>query len=362
MILEVNGTAYDYFTDIGVNIRMDALCREFSFGTSLTAGKVLPFKGGEACRVLDESDVIATGFIERVDVNYSSTQHTLSIAGRDKTGDFVDSTLGMKSDFLPPITLKRAIELAVANIGADIKVIDLAQPESFKTTTDIIAPEPGEGAFSFVEKLAKKRKVLLTSNGDGDIVITRAGTERSAGKIQNIIGADDNNVLSSSVSYDTTARFYKYVFASALNIAALTKAGIIVPKEIADQKGFSIDKSIRRSRQLTLQPDSALAAKDNSARAEWEANVRKSRGQLYSCVVQGFRETEGGALWTVNKIIPIVDEFAGIEGDMRISAVAFSLEESGGSRTTLTCMPPEAFTLELDKPKTDKVGYALTTP
>jgi len=359
-MLEVNGTPYTYFTDIGVNIRMDALCREFSFGTSLTAGNVLPFKGGEACRVIDSGDVVATGFIERVDINYSDTQHTISVSGRDKTGDFVDSTLGMKSDFLPPITLKRAIELAVANIGADIKVIDLVNPEAFKTAVDGLAPEPGEGAFSFVEKLAKKRKVLLASDGDGNIIITRAGTERSEGRIQNIVGADDNNVLSSSASYDTTARFYKYVFASALNVAALTKAGITVPAEIANQKGYSIDKSIRRSRQLTLQPDSALAAKDNTARAEWEANVRKARGRLYSCVVQGFREKEGGALWSVNKLVPIVDEFAGIEGDMRISAVAFSYDESGGSRTTLTCMPPEAFSLSLEKPVTDKVGYDLT--
>ncbi|OGO02356.1 MAG: hypothetical protein A2Y72_02185 [Chloroflexi bacterium RBG_13_53_26] len=360
MILEVNGVQYNFFTDIGVNIRMDALCREFSFGTSLVAGEVLPFKGGEACRVLDNDDVIVTGHIERVDIEYSSTSHTISVAGRDKTGDLLDSTLRSVSDFLPPITLKRAIQLAIKDVGAEIEVIDLARPESFKTATDLIAPEPGEGAFEFLEKLAKKRKVLLTSDGDGNIVITRAGTDRSAGSIQNIVGAVDNNVLSSSISYDTTARFYKYTFTSSLNLVALAKAGIVVPSHIVNQRGYAIDSSVRRSRQLALAPESSLASKDNTARAEWEANVRQSRGKLYSCVVQGHRETPGGSLWAVNKLVPVVDEFAGIEGDMRISAVAFSLDESGGSTTTLMCMPPNAFELSLSQPKTEVTGESFS--
>jgi prophage tail gpP-like protein len=356
MNLEVEGTAYEFFTDIAVNLRMDALCREFSFGTTRVAGKGLPFKGGESCRVIDDSETVLTGFIERVDIDYSASSHSIQVAGRDKPADIVDSTLRSTSDFLPPITLKRAAELAIKDIGSDIKVVDLASPEPFKTTIDMVTPEPGEGVFEFLEKLAKKRKVLLTSDADGNLVIARAGDERSAGAIQNIAGADDNNVLSSSISYDTTARYYRYTFTSSLNLVALAKAGLVIPKDIINQRGYAIDAAVRRSRQLALQPESALAAKDTTARAEWEANVRQSRGKLYSCVVQGFREVPGGNLWSINKLVRVKDEFADIEGDMRISAVAFSLSENGGSTTTLTCMPPNAFTLSLSQPKTEIVG------
>jgi prophage tail gpP-like protein len=357
MNLEVNGTVYEAFTDIAVNIRMDALCREFSFGASRAGGAALPFKGGEPCRVRDDADIIATGFIERVDIAYSATSHTIQIGGRDKPADLLDSTLRSISDFRPPISLKRCIELALKDIGAaDIKVIDLANPEPFKTVVDLIAPEPGEGCFEFIEKLARKRKVLVTSDPDGNIVIARAGEDRSAGAIQNLAGAPDNNVLSSSASYDMTARFYRYTFTSSLNLVALANAGIVVPSHIVNQRGYAIDNSIRRSRQLALQPESALAAKDNTARAEWEANVRQSRGKLYSCVLPGFRESPGGALWGVNRLVRVRDEFVDIEGDMRISAVAFSLDESAGSTTTITCMPPNAFTLSLSQPVTDKTG------
>jgi prophage tail gpP-like protein len=272
----------------------------------------------------------------------------------------VDSTLRSVSDFVPPITLKRVAQLAIKDIGADMQVIDLANPQAFSIASDMLTPEPGEGAFSFLEKLAKKRKVLLTSDADGNLVITRAGTERSAGRIQHILGASDNNVLSASTSYDMTARFNRYTFTSALNLDALTKAGITTPEHIVNQRGYAIDESVRRSRQLALQPETSLAARDNTARAEWEANVRQSRGKLYSCVVQGHREIPGGALWAVNKLIPIVDDFAGINGDMRISAVAFSLDESRGRTTTLTMMPPNAFTLSLSQPKTEIVGNAFT--
>lgn len=353
MLLEVNGIEYDYWVDAAVDIRMDALCRHFSFTSAQLTGQALPFKGGEPCRVLDGSDVLMTGYIEKVDVTYSGNSHRVALSGRDKTGDLVDSTLRAVGDYNPPISLKRVIELAIADIGADIGVVDQVQPAQFKKSADIVAPEPAQNAFEFIEKLARKRQVLLSSDGDGNVTIIQGTTtERSAGALQNKIGADDNNVKSARASYDLSGRFRNYTSASSMNPLALASAGATAPTDVVNQKGSATDADIRVGRQMIVQGESPMSASDNNPRAQWEANIRKIRGQSYSVVVQGFRETADGALWGVNRLVSVVDDFAGIAGDqhiagdMLISAVSFSLSDQNGSETALTLVPPNAYSLE----------------
>jgi prophage tail gpP-like protein len=358
MILEVDGTPYDFFTNAQVSVRLDAIARQFSFGATASSGLVLPFRGGEACRVLDGEDALLNGHIERLDIDYGATRHAIAVSGRDKCGDVVDSALTATGDFKPPITLKRVVQKALADIGASITVIDNAGTESFKKSSDLVAPEPGQNAFEFIEALARKRQVLLTSNGDGALVLTRAATTRSTGALQNKAGADDNNILASSSSYDGTGRFRTYTMAAQGSPLALQDAGGM-GSQATDQAAAITDSDIRTGRQFVLQPETAMVRTDALARAKWEANLRKARGRLYSATVQGFRTYPGGPLWEVNTVVPVVDDFAGIYGDMLISGVSYAQDEQQGSTTTLTLVPTNAYTLELNEPKTEEVGIGF---
>lgn len=360
MILEVNGKPYSFFTDITVDIQLDTLARQFSFGATRSANKPIPFRGGDACRVLDGEDVIVTGHIERLDVDYSATTHRINLSGRGKTGDLIDSSITAINDLLPPATLKRCIQKVAENIGGSYAVVDLAGVAPYQSASDMIAPEPGANAFKFLEALARKRQVLLTDDGYGRIVITRAARTKSKGVLQNIVGADDNNILSSSTSYDSSGRFHTYELVSGLNPLAGGLAGIIPVDDIVNQRNGFTDSEIRRGRQLAIKPKSPQSGTVGKDRLKWEANIRKSRGRLYSVTVQGFRETPGGSLWEVNKIVRVVDEFAGINGNMLISGVSFSYDEQRGSLTVLTLVPSNAFTLQLNEPQTEDVGLGLT--
>jgi len=64
MVLEVNGVQYDNFTAASCEIRLDALSNTFSFEAVAAEGAALPFKGGEACRVIVNRQAVLTGFIE----------------------------------------------------------------------------------------------------------------------------------------------------------------------------------------------------------------------------------------------------------------------------------------------------------
>ena len=108
--LEVNGVQYSRFESASVGLRLDALSNTFSFEVVSTQGRALPFKGGEACEVIVNNRTVLTGNIEIVTVAYSAGSHSITVSGRDKTADLLDSSLPSFSDLTAPISLKQIIE------------------------------------------------------------------------------------------------------------------------------------------------------------------------------------------------------------------------------------------------------------
>ncbi len=357
--LEVSGDRYEGFDGAEVEIRLDALSNTFSFEASSSRRLLLPFKGGEPCRVFVDGEVVLTGNIEVVTVEYSAGSHNISVQGRDKTGDLLDSTLPAFSDLRGPgLTLRSVIERTIQELGVDIEVIENVTTEPFNEAEDIGSPEPGENAFEFIERWARKRQVLLTSDPDGNIVIESGSGESVRGLIQNIVDEDDNNILSSSVSYDTTGRYNLYKFVSSMNVSALNFAGDIGTGDIVDQSGNDVrDIDVRAGRILVMTPENSSSSEQNDVRAEWEKNIRKARGSVYSVILHDFRDQDG-ALWQVNRRVAVADDFADIAGQMLINSVLFT-DNLDGSTCTLTMVPPDAYNLEASEPRQQETGGGL---
>ena len=355
--LEVSGQPYEQFTNANVSIRLDTLSNTFSFDATSQRAAPLPFRGGEPCRVLVDGEAVLTGFIELVSVNYDARSHDISIQGRDKTGDLLDSSISAISDLVAPITLKEIIQNVIADLGADIQVIEISPTEPFAAAEDIISPESGENAFSFIEKYSRKRQVLLTSDSDGNVVITQSTGEVIDASLQNIVGSNTNNVISGSVSYDTTGRFNVYKFQSSLNPISLVFAGVTDLAALVDQSGGVTDDQIRIGRQMILVAETPYSSDEDETRATWEANIRKARGRVYSVKLDGFKN-QTGQLWSINTLVSVVDDFAGINAQMLINSVNFSFDLRG-SATILSLVDSNAYTLELEEPTTEVFGVGL---
>jgi prophage tail gpP-like protein len=361
MKLEVDSKEYEQFTSATTTIRLDALSNTFTFEATSSEGEPLPFTGGEPCRVLVDGEAVLTGRIEVVTVDYSSSSHTISIQGRDKTADIVDSTLDAISDLRAPISLKQIIERVLQQLQLDIEVIENITIDQFNPAEDVASPEPGENAFEFIEKYARKRQVLLTSDGDGNIVITRSTAQTENVAIRNIIGDQTNNIISSSVSYDVTGRYTRYKMSSGLNPVSLNNAGSTTIESIVSQNGTSTDTEVQEftnSRQFILVPDNPYSDSENDTRALWEARIRKSRGKVYSVNLDGYRDTNGN-LWTINKLYTVNDEFAAIDSQMLSNTITFTFDLQSGRQTTIGFLASNAYTLELEEPPADDLGSAF---
>ncbi len=350
MQLEVGGTRYEGFETGRLTIRLDALSREFDFGMSSEAGVGLPFTTGERARVFVDGEQQFDGWIEKVNVAGDAESHDLNIEGRDRTCDIVDSGFAALNDLSAPISLREVGEAVIAHIGSDLRFIEAQAIPKFLSVEDVAAAEPGENCFAFLEALARKRQVLLTSDEFGNVVATRAEGRPVNQAIIQRDGDPDlaNNVLSYAVQYDHSGRFRTYKVLSQLN-PAVGDPLEAEETEVVFQEGVQEDPGSRQGRQHVIVGETSGSSNWNKDRATWEANVRRSRSKVYSCTVDGFRGQDG-KLWAINTTLPIADEFAGIDGPMLVNSVVFWLSAGGGRNTTLSFVEPDAYTVSLKEP------------
>lgn len=123
LYLEVDGTRYDGFTSITVSRSIEAVASTFSFEATAASTISFPITTGQKARVVIGDKPVVNGWVENVSVKYDAGSHSITIEGRDKTCDLVDSTLGGKNEFIAPIGLIDVITTVLNRIGITIRKI-----------------------------------------------------------------------------------------------------------------------------------------------------------------------------------------------------------------------------------------------
>lgn len=354
--LEANGVPYSNFDDIEVITSLDNVSGGFSFTAYSDSVNSFPIKQDDVCRVLVDGTPVLTGRVEIITVGYDNDSHSITIQGRSKTADIIDSTVGDGVDFNAPITLIKLIEqiLVKANI-TDIKVIDDVETIDPFTETEKISSHVGETVFSLMESYCRKRQVLITTNGVGDIVLTRASGQLEAFTLINKSNTPQrSNIKRASVTYDNTNRFNKYIIKSQGNVSGLGLAGLISAEQIVDQSGNAVDNDIRTARILYLLAEKSSTPEQCEERAVWQANINRARSFNYEVTAQGHTNVNTGNVWEFNKLISVDDDFAGVHGQFLVNSVSYRVALSEGSTVTLGIVTRDAYTLEPSTPATQK--------
>lgn len=354
IFLEVDSVPYEGFTEISVIRSLGAISGAFNFRATSSQKKPLPVQIGQACRVLINDTPVVNGFIETIDIDYDSSTHNIVIAGRDKTMDVIDCST-LVNELSGTLSLETVIRKILDGNGlTDIQVINnVSGLKSFKDG-DIESAEVGETRFEYMDKYARKRQVLLTGDGKGNIVITRSGSNNAVTSLINVIGGENNNIKSGGTSYSETNLFNRYVVRSQQNPSALSSGGSIPSTEIVNQSGTAIDNNVRLTRVREIRPDQSGSSDDSKQFALWSKNIAIARSFNYTAVVQGFYQDEKETrLWVPNEIVSVEDDFAGISSrvnaQLLIDTVEYKLSNDSGSTATMTCVDKDSYTLQTEQ-------------
>ena len=348
--LEINGVEYEGWESISITKSIDNLTSEFSLNSSfqkinLEGEDIItnPIKLQDKARVFIDGNLQSTGTIENLAIAYNNQSHTISVSGRDRTGDLIDSSIIQKQYSIS--SFKRLVQVVLSDNGySDIKVINnVPNIKKLQTTDPEKAPstEDGDTIFSFLDRYAKKVQVLINTDQEGNIVINREGAEVNSLSLISEQGNPDNNIKTASVNLAANNRF-RFIEVYAQDSNDTFSRGSV------SQSGKAIDSQIRAPRRLRITSRNTSTSDLLKDLAKWHINIKRGQGTQYSCVVQGYySDREQTKLWDINTLVEVRDDKCQIYGVFLINSVTFTKDLSGGSITTLTLVNKGSYTLDI---------------
>lgn len=392
--IDIDGYEYTGWESLELNDDLEQLGNDFTLTTNIPANITETLHKGQAIIISIDGEKALTGYIDKVSITESAESSLMTVTGRDKTSDFVDSRLSNKT-FTPPIGFEQIFKKLLTEVGYEVvSPNSISNPiaEELGTnkisiinnygaiqdfqTNEGIGFNSSESAYDLIRRLADKRGIILGTNGDGNITIDEIGAIQTETVLQRFLddsttGTLKNNIKTATYNDSMADRFHEYKIAS--KGTGGTNSSLVftdkdkpvdaknkldpINNDLIKYSATVYDEDIRPSRKFY-----AVVPNLNNAqcldRAKWELNIRKAKDFTYTCTVAGFRQNSiapYGAysinpLWAANTKVYLVDERYNLQGEYLIRAVRYKQSVSEGAICELTLVDEFAYTYSTYKP------------
>ena len=441
--IDIAGVSFKTFKSVSVNESLDFFGKTFNIDINIPTQDADVFYEGQGIKIYLDDEPFLTGYIDEVNIDYSVGSCDIRFSGRDKVSDLIDSRI-LNKVFATPTTfenvLKKVLEavgyevLSATKIGTSISKIKIPSsltslaskfniPTSFEeslalaenqiavineygdiepfSNSEGIGFSKDESAYELIQRLADKRRLVLGTDGNGNIIIRKIGNKQALVKLENLtelnkksgllggllesgasstVNTSQNNIKDASIKRDLKNRYYEYKIVSSLTGTNPDgedwKAGIDNLKNNKVQySGIFYDKSVRKTRKFV----DYVANLNNSQckdRAEWECNIRYSKSHVYSCSVVGWRQglrpitfkslatalsspsnflkPQKNEPWQANQLVQITDNLAEVDDNLLIKDITYNLSKESGSFVRLSLVDKLSYTNSVFEPKIKK--------
>jgi prophage tail gpP-like protein len=345
--LSVGGATISGWTSTRVTRGIDRIPSDFDIGMTERYPNVstVVIQEGDACTLSIGSDLVITGYVDRITDTVDAHSHSMTISGRGRCEDLVDCAAQFDS-FQFQSTTTADIAAALARpFGIHVKALapGMIHPQ--------ICLNVGETAWSVIDRICKVAQVLCYEDADGDLVIGPAGTIEAAGGF-----ALGINVERAGYTRDISQRFSEYR-------VYLTGTGITndIGQQPLTEYAVQDDTMPRfRPKAFIAETGDAGAAVSN-AHALWECNRRFGRGNLLTVTVSSWRDAKG-ALYAPNTLAALsMPQLKILDGQKWLIGEVTYRRGMQGTACELVVMPPQAFQPEpiLYLPLAADAGAAL---
>lgn len=334
--LTVNGTRYGGWKEARVTRGIQAIAGGFQLAVSdRWAGQEEPWPilEEDACQLSLEDTPVISGYVDARSLMLGANEHTFAVTGRDKTGQLVDSSAVLDAWEFYGIPIEALAKIVAAPFGIPVRLQSGVQ---LPTAPVKLSINPGDLAFDVIERACRQIGMLPVSDGQGGLILTRAGSTRAKTAL-----VEGENILNGAVNYDRTARFHRYVVtAQHPGTDEFFGAGV------SDVEASATDNNVRlTSRVLLIRSETAATQEHAQQRANWEATVRAARAASFQVTVQGWTQDDG-SLWPINAIVPLRSPSLGVNADMLIVQADHSVSDRDGTKTVLTLQSADAYAPE----------------
>lgn len=341
VVLIVGGIEYGGWKSIQVSQSLDQMTGMCGFLSSdKFSGQTREWliKMGDSCKVQVDGQTIIDGYIDSIPLSYDSESHDIQFIGRDRTADLIDCS------FVNPNNADQNEWKGVPLISI---ITDLCSPFNIDVVADASASidasaiknkfnvAQGATVSEMIRDLCNMAGLLPISVGDGNLTLTRSGTNRTNDTLEAGI-----NIKSASFNQDNKDRFSKYIVKGQGNQDSAINQfiGITEPAEEAE------DNVITRYRPTVILPEEPIVEAEALKRARWEVSNRAGRSRTLSYTVVGWTQTNGD-VWPLNGLVDVKDRVFGINQKYLISRIDFTIDSDSGTITTLTLVSPDTYNI-----------------
>lgn len=331
----------------------------------------------------------ATGFLDTVQRSASRSGGIIwTLEGRDVLGQAVDAQLDPRTQFKETQTLADLFRRVFTPFGwstpAQFNIdahkdtatkIGRLPPEPRPTAKAPrehklaqVRPNPGEGAYAFAARVAKRAGMHIWASADGRLLnLGRPFFEQDANyTLIRRRGGAQNNILDATARFDATEQ-PSWVVAEGYSGGGAwgkSKMRIVVPNpalkfrdewqpllkeaqanaklvQLKDGAGKPLAfplMSTERARPVYLRDDNSRTMADLEAYARREMMERVRKSLSYQVTVYGHGQADGGGNflpWAVDQVVDVQDEVAGVQEPMWVLSRTFSKSRSSGTTTKL---------------------------
>jgi prophage tail gpP-like protein len=321
--ITVGGVDYAGWKTASVELGIDRISGKFSMSVmdQWAEGAVpWPIREGSSCEVRVNGTVVINGTVDLRETSHDGSSHSISVEGRDATAKLVRSSANVGWSHRKT-TAKKMLEILCAQYEIPVSIDDGID---MSAVIDVAIGQ-GETSFAVIDRLCKFVGASPVADRAGGLRIISPG--QTTAPVSLVLGG---NILSASATFSAADRCGLY---RVLGQGGGNKTSIV---------GEARDSGADAAIVCVIQAEDAIDQARATARAVWEANTRAARADTYECTVQGWGAD--GYIWTPGDIVSVDDPLAGIVGDMLLSGVTFSRQNS--TTSVLSLVRPEAFAPE----------------
>lgn len=361
----LGGTPFAGWLEVKISQSFDKATGEGHLTISEQPGNPLPADVGDTAQIILAGQPVLTGHVHEVRGSHDFKHHTIKLTLRDKTQDLIDSTIGPKVEFKPETTLKKVAEGTLQKMGlSSIKVIDKISPDAYRKGGEMPVALRDTHGFDWLDSWARKRQVVLTTDGKGNLVIDR-NQRRSLGGFlyKSFEDSPLNNIQKADYRNSDFGRHNKHSCAGqkSNNDPDWEEHGKDYEPGQSDPMSKNVreatDSSVRPERKLHYKADVSTEGNSPEKAAKWRANLARARQYTFNATVAGFT-CQSGKLWWPGYVIQVRDDHFLISDEMFIKEVVFHKTFKGGATTEVHCTFGDAYSdkAEAGKSRTGKAG------
>lgn len=347
--IKVDGKVFGGWLSSRISFGLEQIANSFELSVTdrwVGQDNPYPIRVGSPCQVLADGETVITGYVDDNNPSYDANSYSISIAGRDKTGDLVDCSAIHKTGQWANVSLDKMLRDLCAPFGIKV-LIDAPLGDKFRT----FSIQEGETAYECIDRACRMRAVMPVSDGLGNLLIVRAKNGAPlAALIQGV------NIIGASGEFSMRERFSQYLI-KGQDRGSDDNAN--TPESHTQISASANDDYIKRYRPMIVLAEDKGVHSTFKQRAEWERNVRRGRSARATVRVNGWRNLSGD-LWRANSLVKVNSPYLG-GADVRLLIVGgtYILDDQQGMVTELSLVGREAFDLVAGV-KTNKLKSAIT--